>query len=121
MLVRALSTHYAHETSGAARIRHSLRPLDFGGREKYLQTSGAMRRENGKLYPPSLRGALATKQSTYPLCRAMDCFAALAMTVVYGHPCVLQWRTRPSQPRRCRAQRAGQIANNGFRQFGWTG
>ena len=29
----------------------------------------------------SLRGALATKQSTYPLCREMDCFAALAMTV----------------------------------------
>src|SRR5689334_16948587 len=23
--------HFAHETSGAARIRHSLRPLDFGG------------------------------------------------------------------------------------------
>jgi hypothetical protein len=28
----------------------------------------------------SLRGALATKQSIYPLCRAMDCFASLAMT-----------------------------------------
>ena len=25
------STYFAHETSGAARIRHSLRPLDFEG------------------------------------------------------------------------------------------
>src|SRR5258707_4215105 len=31
---------------------------------------------------PSLRGALATKQSSYPLCRAMDCFASLAMTLM---------------------------------------
>src|SRR5437868_7308370 len=44
---------FAHETSGAARIRHSLRPLDFGGREKYLQTSGAMRRENAATYSVS--------------------------------------------------------------------
>src|SRR4051812_5404209 len=29
---------------------------------------------------PSLRGALATKQSIRSFCRAMDCFAALAMT-----------------------------------------
>ena len=35
----------AHETSGAARIRHSLRPLDFEGAKRYLQTSAAMRRE----------------------------------------------------------------------------
>jgi hypothetical protein len=28
---------------------------------------------------PSLRGAQATKQSIYPLCRAMDCFAAVAL------------------------------------------
>jgi len=28
-----------------------------------MQTSGAMRREIAKLYPPSLRGAKATKQS----------------------------------------------------------
>jgi hypothetical protein len=27
MLMRALSVHTAHETAGAARIRHSLRPL----------------------------------------------------------------------------------------------
>jgi hypothetical protein len=29
-----------------------------------------------------LRGATATTQSTAPLCRAMDCFASLAMMVL---------------------------------------
>jgi hypothetical protein len=57
MLMRALSVHIAHETSGAARIRHSLRPLSSRGRENDLQTSGATRRENAKLYPPSFRDA----------------------------------------------------------------
>src|SRR6266436_2383934 len=32
MLMRALSVHIAHETAGAARTRHSLRPLYFRGR-----------------------------------------------------------------------------------------
>jgi hypothetical protein len=31
--MRALSVHTAHETAGAARIRHSLRPLNFEGEE----------------------------------------------------------------------------------------
>src|SRR5882757_2155772 len=31
MLMRALFVHTAHEIAGAARIRHSLRPLNFGG------------------------------------------------------------------------------------------
>ena len=44
----------AHGTSGAARIRHSLRPLITEG-GNYLQTSGASRRENAKLHLPSLR------------------------------------------------------------------
>jgi hypothetical protein len=46
MLMRALSVHIAHETAGAARIRHSLRPLHFRGR-KDTQTSGTSCRENG--------------------------------------------------------------------------
>ena len=33
MLMRALSVHIAHETAGAARIRHSLRPLTTEGEE----------------------------------------------------------------------------------------
>src|SRR3954462_2607593 len=41
----ALFALFAHEIAGAARIRHSLRPLDFEG-EEIQQTSGAMRREN---------------------------------------------------------------------------
>jgi hypothetical protein len=50
MLVRAYHYYIAHGTAGAARIRHSLRPLNTGGRENNLQTSGAMRRENAKSY-----------------------------------------------------------------------
>jgi hypothetical protein len=50
MLMRALSVHIAHETAGAARIRHSLRPLTIEG-EKYLQSSGAARRENANTHP----------------------------------------------------------------------
>jgi hypothetical protein len=53
--MRALLVHVAHEIAGAARIRHSLRPLTIEGTEIFLQTSGALRRENVKLYPPSLR------------------------------------------------------------------
>ena len=49
MLVCALFTTIAHETAGAARIRHSLRPLFSRGRENYLQTSGASCREIAKL------------------------------------------------------------------------
>src|SRR3954451_7140768 len=33
MLMRALFVHVAHEIAGAARIRHSLRPLIFEGAE----------------------------------------------------------------------------------------
>src|SRR5882724_8985373 len=51
MLVRALSVHIAHKIAGAARIRHSLRPLFSRGRENNLQTSGVSRREIAKLRP----------------------------------------------------------------------
>src|SRR2546423_6782366 len=79
----------AHEIAGAARIRHSLRPLISRGRENNLQTSGAMRRENAKLFPrhcePTGRANArpmtgSAKQSMPPQERRMDCFAALAMT-----------------------------------------
>ena len=39
MLMRALFVHIAHEIAGAARIRHSLRPL-FGEGEKLLAKLG---------------------------------------------------------------------------------
>jgi hypothetical protein len=41
-------------------------PSDLERAENFLQTSGATRREKAKLYQPSLRGALATKQSISP-------------------------------------------------------
>jgi hypothetical protein len=43
MLVRASTLSFAHETAGAARIRHSLRPPVFEGEP--CQDSGASRRE----------------------------------------------------------------------------
>ena len=45
MLMCALFLPIAHETAGAARIRHSLRPL-FGEGGTICTTSGASRREN---------------------------------------------------------------------------
>ena len=42
--------HIAHETAGAARIRHSLRPLTSRGAKNYLQTSGRSCRENADAY-----------------------------------------------------------------------
>src|SRR5215218_8837783 len=44
----------AHEIAGAARIRHSLRPL-IGGGETICKTPGASRREIAKLFSTSLR------------------------------------------------------------------
>jgi hypothetical protein len=98
MLVCALLVHIAHETAGAARIRHSLRPLIFEG-ESYLQTSGASRREIAKvcLELPSLRGALATtcppklderrrKQSILSLRGEMDCFAEPVIGRAFARP-----------------------------------
>src|SRR5256885_17105460 len=81
MLMRALFVHVAHEIAGAARIRHSLRPLISRGRKNNMQTSGAMRREIAKLYPPSLR-AQRSNPSRHIKEERMDCFASLAMTVL---------------------------------------
>jgi hypothetical protein len=47
MLVCASTPSLAHETAGAASTRHSLLPLR---RDNVMKTSGAMRRENAKLY-----------------------------------------------------------------------
>jgi hypothetical protein len=68
----------AHEIAGAARIRHSLRPLISRGRENNLQTSGASRREIVKARLFVI--ASAAKQSMSPHEERVDCFAALAMT-----------------------------------------
>src|SRR3954468_14649503 len=56
----ALFAQFAHETAGAARIRHSLRPLIFEGGE-FQQDSGAMRRENANGYRhPEVRALRCT-------------------------------------------------------------
>jgi len=44
-----------------------------------MQSSGAQRRENAQARSAVI--ASAATQSASPPCRAMDCFAALAMTV----------------------------------------
>jgi hypothetical protein len=59
---------FVRTTAGAIGIRLSLRPL-FLGRVKLMQTSGASRRgEADSCGATSLRGARATKQSSF-LCR----------------------------------------------------
>src|SRR5437879_8126686 len=58
-----LSEQIARETAGAASTRSSLRPLFSGGQEVDSKPRAKTRREIAKLYPPSLRGAKATKQS----------------------------------------------------------
>jgi hypothetical protein len=45
------------------------------------QTSGASRREIANTYLAVIARSAATKQSIFPLCRSMDCFASLAMTI----------------------------------------
>ena len=80
MLVRALFVHTARETAGAARIRHSLRPLDFEGEEILANLGRNASREREDV---SSVIASEAKQSIW-LCRErMDCFVALllAMTI----------------------------------------
>ena len=48
--MRALFVHTAHETSGAARIRHSLRPLDFGGVRIPANLGRNASRERGRIF-----------------------------------------------------------------------
>jgi hypothetical protein len=69
---------FAHETAGAARTRHSLRPLLFGRR---------IHARLGRIAPRDCETAFAViaseaKQSISPLEERMDCFVAslLAMT-----------------------------------------
>src|SRR5258708_35537748 len=81
MLVCVFLHNFAHETAGAARIRHSPRPL-ISRRETFGQTSGGSSRENADSCPStSLRGALATKQSIFPCRGEMVCFACAR---IYG-------------------------------------
>src|SRR6202051_734687 len=103
MLVCVSSHNFAHETAGAARIRHSLLPLIIEGQIVHGNLGQTMPREGGRAsvvrnsnrdLTTSLRGALATKQSILPLRGEMDFFASLAMTA-------LGRRASPPQTRHC--------------------
>src|SRR6266702_7713208 len=50
MLVRAFLTTIAHGTSGAARIQHSLRPLNFRGRKLHANLGRNAPRECGYIF-----------------------------------------------------------------------
>src|SRR5437588_9311374 len=70
MLMRALFVHVAHEIAGAARIRHSLRPLTIEGvRTTCKPRAHCVARMRNCIC------RLATKQSILSLLGEMDCFA----------------------------------------------
>ena len=69
----------AHETAGAARIRHSLRPLFGEGVRIPANLGRNAPRECERMFSVIARSE-ATKQSILSLRREMDCFASLAMT-----------------------------------------
>src|SRR6476660_10624673 len=79
MLMCALLLPIAHETAGAARIRHSLRPLFGEGGKLPANLGRNAPRERERMFSVIARSE-ATKQSILSLRREMDCFAALAMT-----------------------------------------
>jgi hypothetical protein len=62
MLVCVFFSHFAHGTAGAARIRHSPRPLISSAR-KFTQTSGGSRRENAKLCCSKFESGMTTSES----------------------------------------------------------
>src|SRR5712691_340322 len=93
MLVCVSFSHFAHGTAGAARIRHSPRPL-ISRRETFWQTSGEPRRENAKLRL-SLAGGEFVGWAKAPLRRAHHVIKAKVVgTLRFAHP------TRSAQARR---------------------
>jgi hypothetical protein len=72
----------AHETAGAARIRHSLRPL-FERVKISVQLGRIASREREFVFAVI---ASEAKQSISPHEERMDCFASLAMTVLGAPP-----------------------------------
>ena len=87
----------AHETAGAARTRHSLRPL-FGGRGNSIASLGRNARRECEVASSVIARSEATKQSISPRKGRMDCFASLAMTVAVGRCPARTARTSPTSP-----------------------
>src|SRR4029078_3102710 len=99
MLMCALFLPIAHETAGAARIRHSLRPLFYRGRRVTPNL--------GRNAPRDREGvssviASDAKQSMWPYEERMDCFAALAMPFEARSVDSNHLLCRRAQSRRCR-------------------
>ena len=63
-----------------------LRPRECYGRDHVHEAVPVIRQKRCRRHRrPSLRGALATKQSRGRVLRPLDCFAALAMTMELPH------------------------------------
>jgi hypothetical protein len=75
--------YFACEAAGASSARHSLHPSDVFRWQNLQAKLARMRSEIAKvcvgLPPPSLRAKRSNPPSIWR-CRAMDCFASLAMT-----------------------------------------
>jgi hypothetical protein len=67
MLMRALFVHTAHETAGAARIRHSLRPPDIEGEEFSAKLGQIVPRECEGVSIPRHSGMRHLAQARNPL------------------------------------------------------
>ena len=99
MLMRALFVHIAHETAGAARIRHSLRPLNRWGR-KNPSKARAQRvaglhfdvRQFGTGFVLSvrlLRDTVPYQEAQMNTCRILQCSKSVKLAPAKG-----QWRSR---------------------------
>src|ERR1700688_1373380 len=80
MLVSAFFVHHARETAGAARTRSSLRPLTSRAKVSNKNFGRIAPREQERMSHNVIARSVATRQSSHPFCREMDCFAPLAMT-----------------------------------------
>ena len=78
MLVCASLHNFARETAGAARTRLSLRPLAHEGERQNAKPGRNAPRDCEGV---GIRHCERAKQSSFLPCCAMDCFAALAMTI----------------------------------------
>src|ERR1700754_1710281 len=81
MLVCVFLTHFAHGTAGAARIRHSPRPLisrreTFSGKPRARRAARSRRLVHHRHCEEHLR-----RSNPFFLGGVMDCFASLAMTI----------------------------------------
>src|SRR5436190_18836282 len=87
MLMRALLPLTAHETSGAARIRHSLRPLDFEGEEILANLGQIVPRDRETISTSSLR-TQGTHNPGRSLLNTLEQQPLPLSTLVVMGPCV---------------------------------